>query len=454
MSELFSKLLARKSQVETAGQTWESAPVPSTADASHLQGLTFDAPAVQEWLKQMDITPEEDKLAEALADGLADRRKSLPSHVIAGSEQHDTKKLQELAAHLADIQRKFKEEEVSLASQHAELVRREAEIRSREEDFEREKKAQKVREEVRRSYPQPKWLENVEGTINIGVVGNSGVGKSLFINKVRRVRPQAHGWAPVGVNETTREPTMYAFPGQPQVRLWDLPGAGTEAVPSATYVQDMGLRYFDRVLILTAGRFTTMDVELREELERHQVPYYMVRTKVDIDVWNNKEDNNASEAVTLEQIRVDLRTNHNVQHVYLVSSRDPEAFDMPALVQELFPGLKRQMDANAPAFDPKAGAWNDAWAMPAFYSAALQGMQGRWRDSYNAVYLVQGSQAHVTLATGQRALVQLTERGSSVWWCDRWFVNEEIVASARRRAELRWAPTLAGDQPLVWWWAD
>ena len=213
MSELLSKLLARKSQVETAGQVWESAPVPSTADACHLQGLTLDAPAYQEGLKRLDITLEEDKLAEALADGLAYRRQNLPTHVIAGSAEYDTKKLQELAAHRADVQRNFKQEQASLATQPAELERREAEIRAREEAIELEKKAHKVRKETRKNYPQPKWLQNVEGTINIGVVGNSGMGKSLFINTVRRVRPQAHCWAPVGVNETTKSRLCTHSPG-------------------------------------------------------------------------------------------------------------------------------------------------------------------------------------------------------------------------------------------------
>ena len=138
------------------------------------------------------------------------------------------------------------------------------------------------------------WLDKVEGCINIAVVGNSGVGKSLLINRLRRLRPKAEGWAPVGVNETTREPTMqllkafqgisrlrsrgfeafglcfsaprgleaprYPYPSQPSVRLWDLPGAGTVAVPAETYLQDMGLRYFDRVVVVSAQRFTEMEV--------------------------------------------------------------------------------------------------------------------------------------------------------------------------------------------------
>jgi len=393
-------------------------------------------------------------LAEALADGMVERRQALPTHLHPALSKEDTERLNQLAAALAKMQREFVAERESLGEQREELTRREAELRSREDALEAERQAQQRREEERRNYPQPAWLENIEGTMNIGVVGNAGVGKSLLINKLRRLRPGAHGWAPVGVNETTREPTMYPFPGQPDVRLWDLPGAGTAAVPSETYVQDMGLRYFDKLLICTAGRFTSTEVELRAEMDRHKVPFYMVRTKVDIDVWNNQEDNGCDEKATLNLIRDDLTNNHAVESVFLVSSREPELYDMPQLVAELFPGMRRQMDASAPSFCPSAPAWNDAWAMPVMFSTVMAGLQGRWYDGYSAVYLVQGGQVHVTLSQGQRAIVPLTENNGRVWWCSRWFINEESVVKARRRSELRWSPTQPSDQPLVWWWSD
>eukprot|EP00435_Cladocopium_sp_Y103_P073455 s37_g43.t1 len=57
------------------------------------------------------------------------------------------------------------------------------------------------------------------------------VGKSLLINKMRRLKPGAAEWAPTGVKETTLRPMMYTFPGIDKVRLWDLPGAGTPGFP-------------------------------------------------------------------------------------------------------------------------------------------------------------------------------------------------------------------------------
>lgn len=454
-SELISKLFKRRSDVEAAGQTWESDPTQSSADASHLAELKFDAPSAQAWLQQLDVTPEEDALAEAIADGLAERREALPKHLHPALTGEDEKHLAELVSQLAAMQKALEDERAGLGEAHEELARREEEIQAREATLGAEQDLQRQREEARCNYPQPTWLENIEGTMNIGVVGNAGVGKSLLINKLRRVRPQAHGWAPVGVCETTQEPTKYPFPGQPQVCLWDLPGSGTAAVPSETYVQDMGLRYFDKVLICTAGRFTETEIKLREELERHEVPFFMVRTKVDIDIVNNKEDNGKEENVTLHQIREDLRKKHSVSSAYLISSRDPDSYDMPMLVKDLFPGVTRALDPNAKAFVPSAPSWNEPWAMPVIFSAVVTGLQGRWFDTFGATYLVHGCEVHVTLDQGRRfSLVQLGESKGCVWWCNRWYVNEKSVQKARRTAELCWAPASKHDPPLLWRWAD
>merc|ERR1712232_1482159 len=102
------------------------------------------------------------------------------------------------------------------------------------------------------------------------------------------------------------------------------------------YIQNMGLRYFDSVLIVTAGRFTSTEVALRAELEQHRVPYFMVRTKVDIDVWNNNLDNGVNEAGTLRQIRDDLQKN-GTDRPYLISSREVEKYDMQNLQCDAFP---------------------------------------------------------------------------------------------------------------------
>lgn len=460
-SELLGALFKRRDKVDAGAETFESKPAESSADviAPPLQRIKFEAGTLDaaSWLRELGDTPEEDLITEALTEGLVDRGLR-PSHAPAEISPEEADRLRELAEALVKMKQQFMAEREGLGEAKEELARREAELRQREAAVEAEKEAQRQKEELRRNYPQPDWLLNVDGTMNVGVTGNAGVGKSLLINTIRRIRPGASGWAPVGVNETTLRPTMYRFDKEERVRLWDLPGAGTSLFPLETYIQDMGLRYFDCVLIVSAGRFTSTELRLKEELEHHQVPYHMVRTKVDLDIWNNQLDNGTDEAATMKVIREDLKESHGIENPYLVSSRDPDLYEMPNLMRNVFPGLKRSLDPNAPSFCPSAPSWNQAWAMPVAYSAIVTGIQGRWIDEYSARYLVQGTSAHVTLPTGQTAVITLRECPGdlpTLYWCDRWFVNSVQVAQARSSRQMQWQPMMPGKDPaLIWFWCD
>jgi len=454
--EFVNALFKRRSEVDAGAETWESAPADSVADANaataHLDKLSFDAPPAETWLRDLEEEPEEDTLGEAVTDSLADRDERT-THIPKGISAEEQARLKDVEEALAKLQAQFLAEREAMGAEREELARREEELKAREATLEAEREEIRQREEVSRNYPQPAWLDSTDGTMNVGITGNAGVGKSLLINKIRRARRGSDCWAPVGVNETTMTPMAYKFPSEPRVRLWDLPGSGTVNFPAETYVQDMGLRYFDTVLIVTAGRFTSMEIRLKEELEKHKVPFFMVRSKVDIDAWNNKEDNSVEKEETLQQIRDDMKVNHGIARQYLVSSRDPDSYDLPQLMQDLFPGLKRQLDPSAPAYIPD---WGQAWSIPEAYSEVLSGIQGRWNDGYCSRYLIQGYSAHVTLREGQSAVLTLrdSQPDSRVWWCDRWWIDKGSVARARRSLELRWHPANLQDKPLIWWWSD
>mmetsp|Transcript_99990 Transcript_99990/g.173489 ORF Transcript_99990/g.173489 Transcript_99990/m.173489 type:complete len:450 (+) Transcript_99990:49-1398(+) len=446
VSELLGTLQKQRSAVERGGETWESLPAPSSADASsELAGVPFgSAPPAKDWLKKkVEETPEEDLLADAFSEVLA-ARGVRPSHAPA----EDTERLKQLLEQVANLQKELAQERSDVGTARDELARREAAIKAEAEEEER-----RLRE--RQQYQQPAWLENLEGTLNVAVVGNSGVGKSLLINRLRRSQPGSPFWAPVGVKETTLKPTMYAFPGKEFVRLWDLPGADTENFPRATYIQNMGLRYFDSILIVTAGRFTTMETEIRAELQAHRVPHFLVRSKADIDVWNNQLDNKMDEEATIRQIRDDMLEVHGAEHLYIVSSRDPEKYDMQSLLWDAFPGLRRQLNSNAPIFTPgqDSPAWGDAWALPEAHSPVLSAIQGHWQDmKADLMYIVEGDEVHITDNKHQSAVVPLVEDGRLVWFCDKWYIDMTAVVKARQTAELRWAPSDLKNKPRVWCW--
>jgi len=240
---------------------------------------------------------------------------------------------------------------------------------------------------------------------------------------------------------------MYAFPNERRVRLWDFPGAGTKLFPRETYIAKMGLRYLDRVIIVTAGRYTETEIDLMKELRAFSVPHVMVRTKIDIDLWNNRVDNGLTEQTTLGLILKDVQDNSKVARPYLVSLRDTSLHDFPELLRNVFPCLHQ------PAL---GGGWDDAWALPVVQSQTICAIQGRWTDG-DCVYTVQNLEVHVA-RNGNSATVSLGVDGGKVWWRARWWISEEQAAKARATSELRWAPVsltgLVAGKPLIWRWCD
>jgi len=451
VTELNQALYIQRTKVESHAETFESQPAPSSADASHLNGISFTAPPVKEWLQSLPGVPEEDRVTEALAKGIAERGE-LPVHTPTPPSQDSTRRVVELSASLANLQLHLELERQKLGAQHSELARREEEVRKQELRLEAERKEQQDREEALRNYPPPPWLKDgVQGTMNIGVVGNSGVGKSLFVNRLRGVLPGTEGWAPVGVRETTRKISMYAFPNERRVRIWDFPGAGTPEFPFATYISNMGLRYLDCVAIVTAGRFTETELALQTELEGHGVPFCMVRTKVDIDVWNNQQDNGASPEKTVAEIVSDLRSN-GVVRPYVVSLRDTSSYDYPTLLTDLLPCLRPDRMGSS-----LGEGWDDAWAMPPVFSQVTSGIQGRWCDAQGTIYCVHGLQVHVQKTSESNGAVTLNEGvGGKVWWLGRLWIDADAVCLARNRGELRWASKWSASKlkPMVWYWRE
>lgn len=183
------------------------------------------------------------------------------------------------------------------------------------------------------AFPLPRYLEEVSyaNSVNVGVFGASGAGKSTLINSLRGLRPNLEGAAPVGAKETTMVPTMYAYGELSAARLWDIPGAGTERFPRDTYIKDMGLRFFDAVVLVTSTRVTDIDRSIVAALQTFRVPCFVVRSKIDVDIVNEMEDNGLPEHVTRERVLDEvMHCLTGVSDVYLVSKR-PDDSEMQRL---------------------------------------------------------------------------------------------------------------------------
>jgi hypothetical protein len=142
--------------------------------------------------------------------------------------------------------------------------------------------------------------------------------------------------------------------------IWDLPGVGTPNFPQQTYLKKMGVRHFDLVVLMTASRFTEAELMLVEELQRWGVPYFLVRSKTDVDVKSEIEELEAYcespdgeleegekrevEIDTLSRIREFFMHEHHLGNVYCVSSRPRyrTRFDFLRLEHDMEEALRRQ----------------------------------------------------------------------------------------------------------------
>lgn len=152
-----------------------------------------------------------------------------------------------------------------------------------------------------------KYLEDINNQpLNIAVTGESGSGKSTFVNVFRGIDNRDKEAAPTDVVETTRKPEPYPHPRHPNVILWDLPGIGTTRFPAHEYLNYVEFKKYDFFIILSADRFRENDAKLAQEIRKMGKKFYFVRSKIDQDIYAAKRSQREyDEEKTLQKIRED-----------------------------------------------------------------------------------------------------------------------------------------------------
>ncbi|RXN10214.1 interferon-inducible GTPase 5-like protein [Labeo rohita] len=181
-----------------------------------------------------------------------------------------------------------------------------------------------------------KELENV--TLNIAITGNTGAGKSSFVNALRGLPNDDRNAAPTGSVETTMKPSMYQHPFMPNVKIWDLPGIGSPKFRAKKYLKDVNFHTYDFFLIVTSERFKENDIELASAIKKSKKLFYFIRTKIDNDVRAESQKKNFDERTLLENIREDCKVNLlkvGIPRIFLVSSFHLEKYDFQKLVNTL-----------------------------------------------------------------------------------------------------------------------
>ncbi|KAL1764558.1 interferon-inducible GTPase 1-like, partial [Sigmodon hispidus] len=183
-------------------------------------------------------------------------------------------------------------------------------------------------------------LENIEWVpINIAVTGESGAGKSSFINALRGLRDEGEDAAEVGVVETTMERKLYKHPKNKNLNLWDLPGIGTMDFPPETYLEKVKFQEYDFFILVSASRFTKLEVDLAKAIAFVKKNYYYVRTKIDRDLQDEKESKPRTfdREKVLQQIRrYCVNTFHGnklmTPPIFLISNKHLSDYDFPVLI--------------------------------------------------------------------------------------------------------------------------
>ncbi|XP_030220104.1 interferon-inducible GTPase 5 [Gadus morhua] len=150
-----------------------------------------------------------------------------------------------------------------------------------------------------------KYLEEYQNVkLDIAITGESGSGKSTFVNAFRGIDNRDDRAAPTGVVETTMKPEPYPHPIYPNVTIWDLPGVGTTTFSADQYLEHVEFKKYDFFIVVSGDRFSENDVMLAQEIKRMDKKFYFVRSKIDDNLRaEKKSQRNYNEKNTLQQIR-------------------------------------------------------------------------------------------------------------------------------------------------------
>jgi interferon gamma inducible protein 47 len=204
-------------------------------------------------------------------------------------------------------------------------------------------------------------LDQMKNTkVTVAVTGETGAGKSLFINTIRGLRSRAQApdiWADTGVKEQTMERKDYPHPANRNIVFVDLPGCGGMKFTRENYLQLFDFSKFDFVIVVSKDRFLQDDAWLLRHLHNLRVPSFLVRTHIDVNIETNEESEGKDAETTLEEVRTDIRRNLDLLKIggckfYLISARFPhiERWDFPELNKDILhslPGWKKDNFLNA-----------------------------------------------------------------------------------------------------------
>ena len=163
---------------------------------------------------------------------------------------------------------------------------------------------------------------------------------NILRNIYYRLKEEDANSAKTGAVETTKEPKGYPFCENSKITLWDLPGLGAPDIPNVdTYYSKAKLAEYDVFVIMCAARFTNGDKELAKKLKSMDKTFFFVRSKIDLDILNEKTKLAFREKKLLEEMRQDccmgvkevMKEMINKKDIYLISNKHKNRWDFSQL---------------------------------------------------------------------------------------------------------------------------
>jgi small GTP-binding protein len=166
-----------------------------------------------------------------------------------------------------------------------------------------------------------------QATIRLGLIGESGSGKSSLINAMVGQDIVSVG----ALIETTRQAQEVHVDG---LTLVDLPGCGTPNWPRETYIDRLKLLVaYDGFILVTANRLKECDAMLFAKLSKEaKKPFFVVRSHFDLAVASKGE--REARNVIAPHIRQQLGADASFP-IYMVASPQPERYDLEQLILDI-----------------------------------------------------------------------------------------------------------------------
>ncbi|XP_063411181.1 interferon-gamma-inducible GTPase 10-like [Mytilus trossulus] len=190
-----------------------------------------------------------------------------------------------------------------------------------------------------------------DAKIQIGIFGESGSGKSTFLNTFRGLKRGDKGFADQGYKgNSTKKATTYTMKDNPNITFTDGVGCGTiKYERGSEYIKSLEIEKFDFVLLMSNKNFSQDDAWFAKEIRIMGKPLFFVRTKFDEILRSARVDGINGENIHEEIVTV---CAENIKDsgiptisTFIISNYDTTVGDFDKLMGEIFktlPQTKRE----------------------------------------------------------------------------------------------------------------